>query len=190
MAYCINPLHDLSTSRHVHAFEIGYCAYGRHGAELCVVYQAAVLRVERHVLADSTATIASIQHYLSEYATVLPGVHTVLHDIVSLPNRTDAAVMSLLFDRAQCGKPSLEAVLERLLWNCNQILYRHLSAWYACTSSCRAALTVSQSSVWSVWEPCPRVICPLVNRSIECCWYAVVEGNLYVHASVSCLLHG
>ena len=98
------------------------------------MYQAAVLRVERHVLADSTATIASIHHYLSEYATILPGVHTVLHEIVNLPNRTDAEVMSLLFDRAQCGKPSLEAVLERLLWNCNQILYRHLSAWCACNS--------------------------------------------------------
>jgi hypothetical protein len=84
------------------------------------------------VLADSTATITSIQHYLSEYATVLPGVHTVLHEIVSLADRTDATVMSLLFDRAHCGKPSLEAVLERLLWNCNQVLYRHLAAWCVC----------------------------------------------------------
>lgn len=100
-------------------------------AELCVVYQSALLRVERHILADCTATIASIQHYLSEFVTILPGVHTVLHEIMNLSNRTDAAVMGVLFDRAQCGAPSLEAVLERLLWNCNQVLYRHLSAWCA-----------------------------------------------------------
>jgi hypothetical protein len=103
-------------------------------AELCLVYQAAVLSVERHVLANCTATIASIQHYLSEYAAILPGVHTVLHNIQNLPNRTDASVMSLLYDSVKCGQRSLEDVLERLLWNCNQVLYGHLSAW--CVTVC------------------------------------------------------
>lgn len=104
-------------------------------AELCVVYHSAVLRVERHVLTDCTATVASIQFYLSEYVNILPGVHTFLYEIMTLPNRTDAAVMSLLFDRAHCGNPSLKAVLERLLWNCNQVMYAHLCAWCALTLS-------------------------------------------------------
>lgn len=100
-------------------------------AELCVVYRAAVLRMERHVLSEPVPTLAAVQHYLSEYSNVLPGVHSVLFELTNLQSASDAQVMDLLYDRARCGIPSLQAVLERLLWNCNQVLYRHLSAWYA-----------------------------------------------------------
>lgn len=100
------------------------------GAELCVVYRAAVLRMEQHVLSESVPHMAAVQHYLSEYSSVLPGMHSILYELTNVPNATDAQIMGLLFDRTRSGIPILQAVLERLLWNCNQILYRHISAWY------------------------------------------------------------
>ena len=95
-----------------------------------MVYRAAVLRMEQHVLSESVPHMAAVQHYLSEYSSVLPGMHSILYELTNVPNATDSQIMGLLFDRTRSGIPILQAVLERLLWNCNQILYRHISAWY------------------------------------------------------------
>jgi hypothetical protein len=91
--------------------------------------------VERHVLADATPTLTSVQHYLSEYTAILPAIHALLWDLARTNDITDATVMNVLYNRTRCGVASLQAVLERLLWNCNQIMYRHLSAWYVRLSS-------------------------------------------------------
>lgn len=94
-----------------------------------MVYRAAVLRMEQHVLAEAAPQMASVHHYLSEYASVLPGIHATLYDLTNIPNATDAQIMGQLFDQTRSGIPVLAAVTGRLLWNCNQVLYRHISAW-------------------------------------------------------------
>ena len=35
--------------------------------------------------------------------------------------------------QAQCGIPQLQSCLTRLLWHCNQVLFKQLSAWCAAT---------------------------------------------------------
>lgn len=98
-------------------------------AELCAVYRAAVLRMERNLMSESVPHMAAVQHYLSEYTFVLPGVHSIIYELSNIPNATDAQIMGLLFDRTRSGIPVLQAVVERLLFNCNMVLYKHISAW-------------------------------------------------------------
>lgn len=102
-----------------------------HRAELCVVYQAAVLRVEQHVLTADTPTLASVPHFLSEFAALLPSVHTLLWELKQGASASDVAIMDALYRRSLCGDARLQAVLQRLLWHYNQMLFKHLSAWCA-----------------------------------------------------------
>jgi hypothetical protein len=100
-------------------------------AELCVVYQAALLRVEQYILTTDTPTLASIPHFLSEFASLLPSIHTLLWELTQQPIPSDVATMDSLYRFGLCGDLGLQAVLQRLLWHYNQIMYKHLSAWYA-----------------------------------------------------------
>lgn len=38
--------------------------------------------------------------------------------------------MSFAALQAQCGIPELQSCLTRLLWHCNQVLFKQLSGWY------------------------------------------------------------
>ena len=81
------------------------------------------------MLAAETPTLASIRHYLSEFTALLPSVHTMLWSLTQESSPSDVLVMDALHRSTISGDPGLQAVLQRLLWNCNQMLYKHLSAW-------------------------------------------------------------
>ena len=97
-----------------------------------------MLRVEQHLLTADTPTLASIKHYLSEFAALLPAIHTLLWGLCQEPNPSAVLIMDALHRRSINGDQGLQAVLQRLLWNCNQIMYKHLSAW--CAANLRAKL--------------------------------------------------
>ena len=42
---------------------------------------------------------------------------------------TGAALLRALHARSRCGVPLLQACMQRLLWHCNQVLYKQLSSW-------------------------------------------------------------
>ena len=87
--------------------------------------------MEQHLLTSDCPTLASISHFLSEFVALLPSVHTLLWGWTQETNPSDVAIMDALHRESVNGFPGLQAVLERLLWNCNQTMYRHLSAWCA-----------------------------------------------------------
>lgn len=82
-------------------------------------------------MTSESPTLASISHFLSEFVSLLPSVHTLLWSWTQERNPSDVLVMDALHRESVNGFPGLQAVLERLLWNCNQMMYRHLSAWCA-----------------------------------------------------------
>ncbi|KAK9803977.1 hypothetical protein WJX72_009639 [[Myrmecia] bisecta] len=97
-------------------------------SELLDVYGAAILQIQQHVLRDPCPTLAGLQFFLSEFKVLLPPLHFLVHE-VHTKQLTGSQLLQLLHYKAQCGVPVLQSCLGRLLWHCNQVLYKQLSAW-------------------------------------------------------------
>ncbi|KAL3140276.1 Gamma-tubulin complex component 4 [Trebouxia sp. C0009 RCD-2024] len=97
-------------------------------SELLDVYRAAILQVQQHMYHHPSLTLAGLQHLLLECQMILPAVHQLVH-IVQQDNISGSNLLHLLHSKAQCGIPELQSCLTRLLWHCNQVLFKQLSAW-------------------------------------------------------------
>lgn len=97
-------------------------------SELLDVYRAAILKVQQHMYHHPSLTLAGLQHLLLECQMILPAVHQLVHT-VQQDNISGASLLHLLHSKAQCGIPELQSCLVRLLWHCNQVLFKQLSAW-------------------------------------------------------------
>ncbi|KAL3153823.1 Gamma-tubulin complex component 4, variant 2 [Trebouxia sp. C0010 RCD-2024] len=73
-------------------------------------------------------TLAGLQHLLLECQMILPAVHQLVY-AVQQDNISGSSLLHLLHSKAQCGIPELQSCLTRLLWHCNQVLFKQLSAW-------------------------------------------------------------
>jgi len=43
-----------------------------------------------------------------------------------------AQLLALLQAAARCGVPIVQSCMQRLLWHCNQVLFKQLTSWCAC----------------------------------------------------------
>ena len=39
-------------------------------------------------------------------------------------------LLALLQTAARCGVPIVQSCMQRLLWHCNQVLFKQLTSWY------------------------------------------------------------
>lgn len=97
-------------------------------SELLTVYQSAVLQIQQHLYHCPGLTLAGLQHLLLDCQMVLPAVHQLVYT-VQQSNMSGSDLLQLLHQKAQCGIPELQSCLHRLLWHCNQVLFKQLSAW-------------------------------------------------------------
>eukprot|EP00210_Caulerpa_lentillifera_P000039 g38.t1 len=97
-------------------------------SELKEVYQGAVLKIQYHLQSSSTPVLPSIRHFLIDFESLLPQIHRMLFRIVQ-ENLRGRSLLILLFEMGQSGLPVLQSCIQRLLWHCNQVLYKQLSAW-------------------------------------------------------------
>ncbi len=59
------------------------------------------------------------------------GGATVTTSLVALMPLQGPAVLSLLSELARSGLPALQSTVSRLLWHCNQTLFKQLTSWCA-----------------------------------------------------------
>eukprot|EP00798_Chlamydomonas_sp_ICE-L_P000175 gene175-1699_t len=93
--------------------------------EILDVYEAAVLDVQQQVVvaAPCPPTLSSLNYFLSDFK-----LHELVHGVHG-KGTSSAQLWSLLNSRAHCGIPLVESVMQRLLWHCNNVLYKQISSW-------------------------------------------------------------
>jgi gamma-tubulin complex component 4 len=97
-------------------------------SELLDVYRSAVLQIEQHLMKLQTPPLLSLQHFLSEFEILLPEVVSIVSEVQDR-HIYGAAIPQLLDSHAHSGIPTLQSCAERLLWHCNQVMFKQLEAW-------------------------------------------------------------
>ncbi|CAD7697778.1 unnamed protein product [Ostreobium quekettii] len=97
-------------------------------SELLAVYKAAILQIQQHLMTEATPVIPAIRHFLIDFEALLPHLHRLVHH-VERDGINGSQLLGLLHSSSRCGLPTLQSCLQRLLWHCNQVLYKQLSGW-------------------------------------------------------------
>jgi gamma-tubulin complex component 4 len=91
-------------------------------------YRRCVLRLEEKVTQNPHLPVTQIKHDLEEYQLLFPALQHML-DTIHKQKLCGGQVLSLLDERKNCGIPSVENVMNKLLFSCHCVFYRQLSAW-------------------------------------------------------------
>ncbi len=73
---------------------------------------------------------------------LLPQLHELVYEVRS-KGLGSAQLWSLLHGRAHCGVPMVESVTQRLLWHCNQVLFKQLASWWVAVWQCGVESKIS-----------------------------------------------
>jgi gamma-tubulin complex component 4 len=92
------------------------------------VYRSAVLQIEQHLARPPAPPLLSLQHFLADFEVLLPEVARVAGE-VQRAGLAGGGVMRLLELRTRSGVPAVQSCARRLLWHCNQVLFKQLDSW-------------------------------------------------------------
>jgi gamma-tubulin complex component 4 len=97
-------------------------------SELLDVYRSAVLQIEQHIMKLQTPPLLTLQQFLSEFEILLPEVVSIVSEVQDR-HLYGADILQLLDSHAHSGIPTVKSCADRLLWHCNQVMFKQLEAW-------------------------------------------------------------